>query len=198
MKRLGALLAALIAVLGSAILVGSPAYAVDSTPSCTSGVFSGGGDGPATKELLSITDNQDGTYTFEYKVTVQRDAGTYRLRDCVFIDEGGNNAYDGEALVGNTDEKDVIFTSNGNGTSSGTTTITVAADPEDTVCDRAAVSGTTTAGVGFTDKTNVLCVPIENPPVIPEASLAVLLPVTGLLVGLGFVLWRRRPAPAVA
>ena len=197
MKRLGALLAALVALLGSAVLVGSPAQAVDSTPSCESGVFSGEGDKSATKELLSITDNGDGTYTFEYKVTVQREAGTYRLRDCVFIDEGGNNAYDGEDLVGNTDEKDVIFTSNNNGTSSGTTEVTITADPEDTVCDRAAVSGTTTGGIGFTDKSNVLCVPIENPPVIPEASLAVLLPATGLLVGLGFVLWRRRPQPAV-
>jgi hypothetical protein len=189
---LTALVAALAAVLGSGTMLATPAQAVDSTPSCESGVFSGAGDKEATKELLSITDNGDGTYTFEYKVTVQREAGTYRLRDCVFIDEGDNNAYDGEPLVGNTDEKDVIFTSNGNGTSSGTTTITIEAEPTDTVCDRAAVSGTTTAGVGFTDKSNVLCVPIENPPVIPEASLTVLLPLTGLLVGLGFVLWRRR------
>ena len=198
-RLLIALLAVLATVLGSATLLAGPASAEDSTTSCT-GVLSGqaGDENLADKSLVSMVDNGNGTYTFTYSVYVDRAPGSYRIRDCIWIDSDGNGAYNGETLVG-SDEKDVDFVADGAG-SSGETTYTITASPDDTVCDRAAVSGTDASAVGFTDKSNILCVDISSPPVIPEASLAILLPVSGALVAVGFFLWRRRASggPALA
>ena len=181
--------AAAMLVLGGTV---TPAYA-DSTPSCTSGVFSGAGDGPLTKTVESVapTGNTD-EYLITYRVTSPRPAGTYRLRDCVFIDAGTPNAYDGETLVGNSDEKDQVFVANTGGGSTTTFQQTVVVHSGEQVCDRAAMSGTdTSTGLGFTDKSNLLCFSPNNPPVVPESSLAVTLPLAAV-VAVGGVLYLQR------
>jgi hypothetical protein len=168
----------------------SPASA-DSTPSC-GGVLSGGGEGPLTKSLVSITPGANaGDYTLEYRLDSGRPAGVYRIRDCVFIDDG-TPGYNGEALIGNQDEKDVTFTSSNGGSTATFTQSVSGVDANDSVCDRAAVSGVD-AGVGFTDKSNILCVTPNNPPVISESALAVTLPLAAIgAVGLVLLVQRRR------
>ena len=187
-----ALLALLIGMLGAVTLSVTPANAVDSTPSCENGVFNGAGAGPLDKSLVSIVDNQDGSYDFTYKLTSPRPAGTYRIRDCVFIDDT-TPGYNGETLIGNTDEKDVVFLADGQGSSATTTVTLTGITADDSICDRAAVSGTdVSTSQSFTDKSNLLCVTINTPPVVPEVGLVVLLPLTGLALAGGFLLWRRR------
>ena len=116
-RLLIALLAVLATVLGSATLLAGPASAEDSTTSCT-GVLSGqaGDENLADKSLVSMVDNGNGTYTFTYSVYVDRAPGSYRIRDCIWIDSDGNGAYNGETLVG-SDEKDVDFVADGAGSS---------------------------------------------------------------------------------
>lgn len=177
--------------------VTSPASAVDSTPSCTNGVMSGA-DSDLQKGLVSVTPGSTaGDYTVVYSVTSPtRPAGTYRLRDCVFVNDS-SPGYNNETLIGNSDEKDAVFVANNGGGS--TTTITqqltgIGAGEE--VCDRAAMSGTD-GGTSFTDKSNLFCFTPDNPPVVPESALAVTLPLAAVgAVALVLFLQHRRRAAA--
>jgi hypothetical protein len=181
------LIGALMLVVGSLVVL-SPAPAGAQTTSC-GGVLSGA-NGPLTKSLASVVNNNNGTFTLTYNLTSTHNPplnGTFRVRDCVFVDAGGNNAFDGEPLIG-SDEKDVLIL---NG--SGQVSITVTASADDTVCDRAAISGTDAAGVSFTDKSNLLCTPLTSQPPIPEVPYAILLPLVALvLFGGAWVVGRRR------
>jgi hypothetical protein len=182
-------------LVGVALVAVAPAAgATDITPSC-GGVLSGADSGLLTKSATSVVDNNDGTWTITYRVDSTRGAGVDRFRDCVFIDEGSDNAYGGETLVGSTDEHDATFIDDGSGGSYYVFDVTVDANANDTVCDRAARSGDD--GItSYTDKSNVLCTPLTET-VIPEAPFAVLLPLSAAALLGGFLLIRRRRALAV-
>ena len=176
------------------LLVGgyaAPASAVDGTTSCQ-GVLSGAGEGSLDKSVVSVTPGANaGDYTVVYSLQSNRPAGSYRIRDCAFIDTG-DPGYTGEPFVGTTDEKEVAFTSSGSGSTATFTQEVTGVDPNDQLCDRAAVSGVD-AGTSFTDKSNTLCITPNNPPVVSESHLAVTLPLAGLAaVGFVLLLQRRR------
>jgi hypothetical protein len=188
--------AALVGVLGVVMMSAVPATAAPpntDVPSCN-GVLHGGGEGEGqlVKTFVSETVNNDGTVTLVYSLTTQRPTpGTYRVRDCAFVDTNMNGEFDaGEPLFG-TDEKAVQFTS-----SSHQISITVQAKSGDRVCDRAALSS---ESGGFTDKSGshdspFLCHVVGTPPpAISEVGAAVLLPLSALaLLGGGFLVLRRR------
>ena len=191
MKRItGGALAALLASTLFVVL-SPPAMAQES--SC-GGVLSGGGDGPLTKTFVSQQPGTTpGTFLVTFRLTTPRPAGTYRVRDCVFVDANNNGAFDdGEAIVGSLDEQRLVT----GGSVTATVTVTAAAGTR--VCDRAALSGGT---AGFTDKSNIVCLTLGTPPppVIPEVPLALLLPLAAaaLLAG-GYFVMRRRERPAAA
>lgn len=183
--------AALLVVGGGGLT--TPAHAADDT---CQGVLSGNGDGGTlTKSVVSIEPGATaGTYTITYQVVSSRPAGVYRLRDCLFIDTGTAGAYDGETIAADYDNKTQSFAPNTGGGSTATFTQTVSGvGTNDQVCDRAAMSGTDLTGMSFTDKSNLLCVSPNNPPVIPESHLAVTLPLAAVgAVGLVLFLQRRR------
>lgn len=134
--------------------------ALGAIPSSCGGVLQGSGDsGTLTKTITRVTENADGSTTIKFRYTSDRGAGTFRLRDCAFIDANSNGMYDkGEEIVAGTQKKGVP--------SSGTGTITVTATiPEGAqLCDRLALSGTASDGTGFTDKSNIACVGGGYPP----------------------------------
>lgn len=179
-------------VAGATVFLGSPADAQTQTPTSCGGVMSGQGDAELTKSLVSKLDNGNGTFTLTFQLTSTRSGltGEFRVRDCAFIDVGGNNQLDNEAIIGD-ESKNVLFL---NG--SAQISLTVAATANDTICDRAAVSGTW-QGTEFTDKSNLLCTPLSETPVIPEVPYVVLLPLAVVaLLGAGVVIARRRQAGA--
>jgi hypothetical protein len=137
-----------------------PSPALAAIPSSCGGVLQGAGDsGTLTKTITSVVQNEDGTTTVRYRYTSDRGAGSFRLRDCAFIDANGNGKYDkGEQIVGGTDRKGVP--------SSGRGSITVTIPEGARLCDRLALSGTSN-GVGFTDKSNVACVGDDGYPPSP-------------------------------
>ena len=133
-------------------LVGfAPSAAVGDIPTSCGGVVKGGGDGgELTKRITSVEQNDDGTTTIRFRYTSDRGEGSFRLRDCAFIDANNNGMYDnGEEVVGGTDQKGVP--------SSGRGSITVTIPDGAQLCDRLALSGTS-GGVGFTDKSNIACI----------------------------------------
>lgn len=158
----------------------------DPSKSCN-GVLNGAGAGSLTKTLLSVSPNSTpGSYDFTFQVDSGRAPGSYRLRDCTYIDSGASG-YQDEPIVAATDDKEVPFAAGSSG-STATFTITVTGvNSGDLVCDRAAVSGT-----GFTDKSNEVCVDPNNPPVVPEANWAAALPLAALGLTGAVVLYRRR------
>ena len=181
--------------VAASLLLAGPAHAQTAAPSSCEGVLEGGGDEPLTKTLINKVQNADGTFTLTFRLTSSRTdlTGNFRVRDCLFVDANGNNQFDNEPFLGGTDEKNVQLV---NG--SATITVTVAASADDTICDRAALSGTTASGEDFTDKSNLLCTPLTGTPVIPEVPYVVLLPLTALLLlAGGFVLMRRRQDTAL-
>jgi hypothetical protein len=133
------------------ILAALPFTANAAVPPSCGGVLQGGGDsGTLTKTITGVTTNPDGTTTVRFRYTSDRGAGSFRLRDCAFIDANSNGMFDmGEAIVGGTDQRGVP--------SSGTGSITVTIPDGAQLCDRLALSGTS-EGVGFTDKSNIACV----------------------------------------
>jgi len=144
-------------------LVGfAPSAAVGATPPSCRGVLQGAGDdGTLTKRITSVTQNDDGSTTVRFRYTSDRGEGTFRLRDCAFIDANGNSRFDrGEQIVGGTDFK------NRPSSGFGKITVTVSLDEGEQLCDRLALSGTS-GGQGFTDKSNVACVGGEQPPPPP-------------------------------
>jgi len=177
------------------------AIPVSPTPSC-GGVMQGGGDAQLTKELVSIVAVDADTFTITFRLTSVRDlsgAGQFRVRDCIFIDTG-DPGYSGEAFIGGSDEKFVTFLPGPNGGSTVTIVETVDVAANATICDRAAVSGSlsVTDVTGFTDKSNVLCVPVTPGGVIPEVPYVVLLPLCALaLFGGAYFVLRGRSRPAV-
>ena len=181
------------AATGLLLLTGfaAPASAADDATSCQ-GVLSGAGAGALDKSVVSVTPGSNaGDYTIVYSLQSDRPAGVYRLRDCAFIDTG-DPGYTGEPFVGAYDEKDVTFTSSGSGSTATFTQEVTGVDPNDQLCDRAAVSGVD-AGTSFTDKSNLLCITPNNPPVVSESHLAVALPLAGLAaVGLVLLVQHRR------
>lgn len=184
--------AAALLLLGPGL--SAPALAVDDSTSCN-GVLSGADSGLADKSLVSVEPGANaGDYTITYRVDSTRPAGTYRLRDCAYIDTGAPG-YTGEPYVGATDEKEYTFVANTGGGSTTTFTQNVTGvGPDDQVCDRAAVSGDQD-GVSFTDKSNTLCITPNSPPAVAESHLAVTLPLAALAaVGLVVLVQRRRTA----
>jgi len=169
-------------------LVATPSK--DPSTSCN-GVLNGAGAGPLTKTLLSVTPNSTpGSYDFTFQVDSGRAPGSYRLRDCTYIDSGASG-YQNEPIVAASDDKDVPFAAGSSG-STATFTITVTGvNSGDLVCDRVAVSGNA-SGTGFTDKSNEVCVDPNNPPVVPEANWAAALPLAALGLTGAVVLYRRR------
>ena len=167
----------------------------DTDVTSCNGVLSGQGGGPLAKAFVAELNNNDGTFTLTYELTSPRPDGTSRVRDCAWVDQIANGQHDqGEPLFG-TDDKDAVF-------AGGKTTIsiTVQALAGDTVCDRAARSDDTPSP-GYTDKSNVPCHRLgDPPPVIPEAPLAILLPMSAAaLIGVAFLVSRsRRTTPANA
>ncbi|HEV8295718.1 MAG TPA: hypothetical protein VGQ20_00425 [Acidimicrobiales bacterium] len=154
--------------------------------------FEGAGDGGTlTKSLISVVNNGNGTWTITYHFVSSRGAGTFdKLDDCAFIDLNHNQTFDaGEALF-TKETKPVTLGAGGTVNQS----IVVVGSAGQTVCDRGALSGT--AGlVSFTDKSNVLCVPL-TPFVIPSGAVGGLGFAAVVAGGVGviglFALMRRR------
>ncbi len=192
-QRSATLVAAGGLVLVSGLFTGpasaQTAAVADDTTTCR-GVLSGGGEGELTKTLVSIVAGaQAGTYEVEYRLDSGRAPGSYRVRDCSFIDTGAPG-YNGEPLVGGADEKDTLFTPTGSGSTANFTVTVTGVQPDDLLCDRAAVSGV--EGLDdFTDKSNLLCITPNSPPVIPEAPFALMLPLVAA-GAIGVVLFVRR------
>ena len=186
MKRL---LVAAALVTGLVFVLPSTASA-DVVTSCQ-GVMSGADNPNLEKSLVSVElkAGTTNTWILTYRVESTRPAGTDRLRDCVFFDQGGNRQYDGEPFVGSTDDKDTTFLPMTGGSYAIVTTEVTGSG---TVCDRAARSGTDTSGMGYTDKSNLLCTPLEPTPPIPEVPFSALLPLAGLAAVAGLVMFRRR------
>jgi len=158
----------LIACLG-VLVMAMPAGAV--TPTSNDGVnpnhcFSGADSGGLTKSLVSVANNNDGTWTLTFRIVSPLGAGTYdKLDDCAFVDVGNNRAYDGETPVFTREIKPVTLGAGG----TYQFTIVVAGAANATVCDRAALSGSA-GGSDFTDKSNLLCVPLTAS-VIPSGTV---------------------------
>ncbi|HLM21647.1 MAG TPA: hypothetical protein VK390_09005 [Propionibacteriaceae bacterium] len=182
-RRSGVMLGvvALLLTLFAATATAQPA-ANQAVRSCN-GVFSGkGAGGTLTKSLAGVQNNGDGTFTLTYQVTTDRPFGTYRLRDCVFQDLNGNQAFDsGEPLLG-TQSKSVSV---GVPTSpSIQESITVSGKAEDVVCDRVAL-----AGSGAVSRSNVVCTTLTGTP-IPVGTVGGL--GLAVLAAGGFALAQRR------
>lgn len=163
----------------------SLALAVTQADTSCNGVLNGQGDGPLTKTVDEVTRVGDDSWEITYTIETPRAAGDYRVRDCVFVDENGNGAYDrGEELVGAGDEKVVSVDG------SLTATVTVTAAEDTTVCDRVALSSE-----GWTDKSNIVCTTLGEEPIpvgaIGGLGLAVLAG-GGLALAQGISVRRRR------
>jgi hypothetical protein len=133
--------------------------ATDQAIRSCNGVLNGqDGGGTLTKALTGLQNNGDGTFTLTYTVTTDRPFGAYRLRDCVFQDLNGNQAFDkGEPLLAGQ-RKSVSI---GVPTSpSVQESITVSGESEDVVCDRVAL-----AGGDATSKSNVVCATLTGTPI---------------------------------
>jgi hypothetical protein len=167
--------------------------ATDQAIRSCNGVFNGKGTGGTlTKALTGIQNNGDGTFTLTYQVTSDRPFGTYRLRDCVFQDLNGNQAFDkGEPLLANQSKNVSI----GVPTSpSIQESITVSGKAEELVCDRVALSGN-----GAASRSNVVCATLTGTP-IPVGTIGGI--GLAMLAAGGFMLAqlrsRRRPRAASA
>jgi len=138
-----------------------PGTAVAAVPPSCGAVLQGEGDsGTLTKRITSVVTNADGSTTVRFRYTSDRGAGSFRLRDCAFIDTNFNGVFDKnvDVIVAGTDQK------GRNSSGFGKITITMPLLPGTQLCDRLALSGTS-GGVGFTDKSNIACVTIgEEPP----------------------------------
>lgn len=150
--------------------------------SCT-GVLNGtGAGGTLTKSLAGVQNNGDGTFTLTYQVTTDRPLGTYRLRDCVFQDLNGNQAFDkGEPLLA-TQGKSVSI-----GVPSSPSiqeSIGVTGKADDVVCDRVALSRN-----GVASRSNVVCTTLTGTP-IPVGTVGGV--GLALLAAGGFALAQRR------
>ncbi len=136
-----------------------PGTAVAAVPPSCGSVLQGEGDsGTLTKRITSVVTNADGSTTVRFRYTSDRGAGSFRLRDCAFIDTNFNGMFDaGDVIVAGTDQK------GRNSSGFGKITITEPLVEGTQLCDRLALSGTS-GGVGFTDKSNIACVTIGTPP----------------------------------
>jgi hypothetical protein len=174
-------LAALLLAFSAATATAQPA--ADQAISSCNGVFSGNGaGGTLAKSLSGVQNNGDGTFTLTYQVTTDRPFGTYRLRDCVFQDLNGNQAFDtGEPLLA-TQSKSVSI---GVPTSpSIQESITVSGKAEDVVCDRVAL-----ADNGAVSKSNLVCTTLTGTP-IPVGTVGGI--GLAVLAAGGFALAQRR------
>jgi hypothetical protein len=174
-------LAALLLALSAATATAQPA--ADQAISSCNGVFSGNGaGGTLTKSLSGVQNNGDGTFTLTYQVTTDRPFGTYRLRDCVFQDLNGNQAFDKGELLLATQSKSVSI---GVPTSpSIQESITVSGKAEDVVCDRVAL-----AGNGAVSRSNLVCTTLTGTP-IPVGTVGGI--GLAVLAAGGFALAQRR------
>jgi len=95
----------------------------------------------------SVVHNPDGSFTLTYTFTTNRPDGTYRLRDCAFVDENGDGRFgNGDHVIAHTDKQVPVVGGH------GTVTVTIPPHNVQCVCDRLALSG-----AGFTDKSNFVC-----------------------------------------
>lgn len=174
-------------------LTASPAFAAPpgDIPSSCNGVLNGEDSGRITKTITSVTTNKDGTSTIAFTFTSTRPNGTYRLRDCSFVDSNSDGSFTkGETIIAGTDNMTYVLTG---GRGSGT--ITVPGSAGQRVCDRLALSGgDTEKSDGETDKSNVACVTLGQQPVPTSTVGALGLTGIGAAAVAGAIVIRRRRA----
>lgn len=169
-----------------------------STQGCTD-LFNPGensGDAPLRKTIKAFS-VVDGTATVTFTLTSSRSDDELdlvtRVRDCAFIDADGNRVLDDDERAYSFD----LHLEAGTFVNDAEYTVSFPATEDGTICDRAAVSAD--ASGGFTDKSvgpdgsDASCTDSGPPPIIPEAPLTVLLPLTAFAVlGTAAVALRRR------
>ena len=201
MKRAVWVVVAVVAAFALNVGPASAATALEPLNQCP-GLGSGEGAAPLAKEVVGVTYDA-GTATITFTLTSSRPlselATVTRVRDCAFVDANANGLLDGaEVLVG----FDLKFAA-GNFVNGAEYTVTLTAPQDAVICDRGGVSGDLPTGDlptgGFTDKSTnpaggrFSCTDPTPPPVVPEAPLSVLLPLTALaLFGGGALALRRR------
>jgi hypothetical protein len=127
--------------------------------------------------------------------------GDFRLRDCIWIDDGDGVWEEATETLFGIDLEPVVWvadTSDNIGSFARfRVNLPVAADQA--VCDRAARSELEGDPVVPLLRSNTLCLPGLPDPVVPEAAMVALLPMTAAALGAGcwLLLRRRRPLATV-
>jgi hypothetical protein len=125
-------------------------------------------------------------------------AGDFRLRDCIWIDDGDGVWEEPTETLFGVDLEPTVWvpdtTDNVGSFLRFRVNLPVAANQD--VCDRAARSELEGEPVTTFLRSNTLCLPGAPDPVVSEAALAVLLPLTAAVLGGGVWFLRRRRSVA--
>jgi hypothetical protein len=153
------------------------------------------------QDLVKTADRTQLTPT-QMRLRVQLDttqpAGEFRLRDCIWIDDGdGVWEEPTETLFGIDVEPFVWVPDLSDGVGSfARFRVNLPVTSAQTVCDRGARSELEGEPAVPFLRSNTLCLPGVPDPVVPESTIVVLLPLTAAALGAGSFLLLRRRRPA--
>lgn len=146
-----ALLVAGTALIGAPSAQAAPPVAVvTDQAACLAELTANGTGNSLNKSIDDVVDNGDGTYTVEFTYTSTRPNGTYQVRDCAFVDSNGNGDYDLTETITATPQTSVALVGG-----TGTSQITVTAEPGDSICDRFVLAGS--GPPNFTHRSEIVC-----------------------------------------
>ena len=152
-----------------------------------------------TAERTQLTPTQ---MRLRVTLTTSSPPGDYRLRDCVWIDVDNDGVWDEptETLFGFDNEPTVFAPAPSGPGSVARFRVTLPVGEDEAVCDRAGrsdqIDDPPTGPAGPLLISNTLCLEGAPDPVVPEAAIVALLPLTAIAVGGATWAVRRRAAVA--